>query len=186
VVALMHERTRFNMGFGIDENTALIYLGSKDMVKIAGAGGVTIINTQDARFSYVKELPCIENLLVSYLGEGDTYDIKTGIVTPAEGKKPTRGNEYYNISNPGQAGVLSANSTAFSNLATISLIDNKGAEVVKNISLSDQESGFMVTLYKTPVSEGFYTDKPDDEDHYTVINLRMDIVPVQVTISILK
>jgi cyanophycinase len=185
-VALMHEKSRFKTGFGVDENTALIYLAGQNFVKVAGTGGVTIIDAKDARFSYIQGMPCIENLTVSYLGEGDTYDALTGIIIAADGKKPTRGNEYYNIENPGQAGVLSANSTSFSNLATISLIDNKGADKVSNISFTDQESGFMVTLSKTPESEGYYTDEPDGEDHYTVAKLKMDITPVQVTVSPLK
>jgi hypothetical protein len=44
----------------------------------------------------------------------------------------------------------------------------------------------MVTLSKTPESEGYYTDEPDGEDHYTVAKLKMDITPVQVTVSPLK
>jgi cyanophycinase len=186
VVALMKEKPRFNMGFGIDENTALIYIGSKNQVKVAGASGVTFINASDARISYIQDLPFIENLSVSYLEEGDSYDATTGIITPAEGKKPTRGNEYNNIPNPGQAGILSANSTIFRDLITINLIDNKGADTVRNVSFADQNSGFLVTFIKTPLSAGFYTDKPDDADHYTVTNIRMDITPVQVTISPLK
>jgi len=186
VVALMNEKPAFNLGFGIDENTALIYLGSQNLVKVAGAGNVTVIDASEAKLNYIQGLTEIHGLQVNILENGDAYDGNTGQIIPAEGKKPTRGNEYYNIENPGQAGVLSANSTSFSDLATISLIDNKGADMVSNISFSDKESGFMVTLYETPESEGFYTDQPDGEDHYTVVKLRMDIAPVKITISPLK
>lgn len=186
VVALMNEKPRFNIGFGIDENTALIYIGSQNLVKVAGASGVTIINATNASLSYIQGLPHIENLLVSLLEEGDSYDGTTGQISPSVGKKPTRGNEYYNIENPGQAGILSANSTIFRDLVTINLIDNKGADTVQNVSFVDQNSGYLVTFIKTPLSAGFYTDKPDGEDRYTVTDLRMDITPVQVTISPLK
>jgi len=186
VVALMNEKPGFTIGFGIDENTALIYSGSQNLVKVAGGSGVTMINSTDARISYIQDMPTIENLLVSYLEEGDSYDATTGIITPAEGKKPTRGNEYYNLQNPGQAGILSANSTIFRDLVTINLMDNKGADTVHNVSFSDQNSGFLVTFYKTPESAGFYTDKPDGEDHYTVTDVRMDITPVQISITPIK
>jgi hypothetical protein len=182
----MKEKPKFNMGFGIDENTALIYIGSQNLVKVAGASGITIINAMDAGISYIQDLPKIENLSVSYLEKDDSYNATTGIVTPAQGKKPTRGNEYYNIQNPGQAGILSANSTIFRDLVTINLIDNKGADTVQNVSFSDANSGYLVTFIKTPLSAGFYTDKPNGEDRYTVTDLRMDIIPVQVTISPLK
>lgn len=186
VVALMNEKPDFNLGFGVDENTALIYIGSLNLVKVAGAGGVTLIDASNASLSYFQGLPAIENILVNLLQEGDSFDGAKGLIIPSVGKKLTRGNEYYNTENPGQAGILSANSTSFSDLATVSLMDNKSADSVQNISFSDQHSGFMVTLYKTPRSAGFYTDQPDGEDHYTVTRIRMDIVPVQVTISTLK
>jgi cyanophycinase len=186
VVALMKEKPRFKMGFGIDENTALIYLGSQNLVKVAGAGRVTVIDGTNASLSYFQGLPAIENLLVSLLEEGDSFDGATGQISPSAGKKPTRENEYYNIENPGQAGILSANSTSFSDLATISLVDNQGADSVQNVSFSDPQSGFMVTLSKTPLSAGFYTDQPDGEDHYTVTNLRMDIAPVRISITPIK
>jgi cyanophycinase len=186
VMALMHEKPAFNKGFGIDENTALIYISSQNLVKVAGASGITMIDATNATISYFQKLPEIQNLVVSYLEKDDTYNATSGIITPAAGKKPTRGNEYNNIQNPGQAGILSANSTSFRDLITTNLLDNKGADTVRNISFSDQNSGFLVTLSKTPSSAGFYTDKPNDEDRFTVTGIRMDISPVQVTISPMK
>jgi cyanophycinase len=186
VVALMNEKPRRTLGFGIDENTALIYLGSENLVKVAGAAGVTIINAKDASISYVQKLPDIENLTVSYLDEGDSYDVVTGTITPAADKKPTRGNEYYKVHNPGQAGMLSGYSNSFPDLATVNLMDNKSTDTVRNISFFDQNAGFMVTLSKTPSSAGYYADRPGDGDHYTVTNIRMDITPVQVSVTPLK
>ena len=183
IVALMNEKTRFNIGFGVDENTALIYLGKQNLVKVAGASSVTIIKTADANISYVQKLPKIENLLVSSLDEGDTFDPATGIVTPASDKKPTRGNEYYNVENPGQAGIFSGYSTSFRDVITVSLIDNKGADTVHNLSFCDKGSGFLVTLYKTPLSAGFYCDRPTEGDRYTVTNVRMDITPVSISVT---
>ena len=186
VVAVMSAKPEYSLGFGIDENTAVIYLGKSNLVKVAGAGAVTIINASEASLDYVERLPDIRNLQVSILEEGDAFEGATGQIIPADGKIPTRGNEYYNIENPGQAGILSANSTSFSDLATISLMDNKAADKISNISFTDKESGFMVTLYETSESQGFYTDKPDGEDHYTVTKIRIDITPVKITVLPLK
>lgn len=186
IMALFHEKSRFNLGFGIDENTALIYNGKQKILKVAGASGVTIINIATATLSYIQDLPKIENLKVSYLEDGDIYDFTTGKIIPSEGKKPTRGNEYYNIGNPGQAGVFSSYSSDFKDLITKNLLDNKGTEKVSNLSFYKEDSGFMVTLVKTAESEGFYTDKPDGDDHFTVTNILMNITPVQVSIAPLK
>lgn len=185
-VALMHVQKQFNTGFGIDENTALIYIGRQKLLEVAGASGVIMINTAEAGISSVQNLPFIQNLSVSYLQEGDSYDFANHKIIPAEGKNPTRGNEYYKVQNPGQVGVLSGYSGSFTDLITKNLIDNKEAGKVQNISFFTPESGFMVSLTKTPESEGFYTDKPKGDDRYTVTNIRMDIIPVQITISPLK
>ncbi|HNS17005.1 MAG TPA: cyanophycinase [Bacteroidales bacterium] len=186
VVALMDETYGHIHGFGIDENTALIYSSSKNLINVAGTGGVTIINRADATISYVQGLPNIENLSVSYLEEGDVYDCTTGMITPADGKKPTRGNEYHNIPNPGQAGILSGYSETFRDLLTINLMDNKGSDSVRNITFYDDRSGFQVTLSKNPESVGFYAEQPYGTERYTVANVRLDIAPVRVSIMPLK
>jgi len=186
IVAMMHDDKKTTIGFGVDENTALIYNGKKKMLYVAGAAGVTIVNTVKASVSYKKNLPEIENVILSYLEEGDTYDITSGKITPAPGKKLTKGNEYYDISNPAQAGMFSGTASNFLNLLTVSLMDNKAVDKVTNLNFSDKDSGFLVTMSKTPESEGFYTDKPDGKDRYTVTNVRMDISPVEIIISPLK
>lgn len=182
IVTLMHEKADYHLGFGIDENTALLYESGKKLIKVAGAGGVTIINVSEANISYSDNLPAFENICLSYLENGDMYDVSGGKIIPAPGKKPTIGNEYYNIQNPGQTGIFSAYSSDLKDLITIGLIDNKGVDSVKNLSFYNQNSGFLVTLSKTPHSEGFYTDKPDGAGHYTVSNVLMNIIPVKVNI----
>lgn len=186
IMVLFHEKEKFETGFGIDENTALIYLGKEKKLKVAGAGGVTIVNTREAEIEYHKKLPHISNLMISYLEDGDFFDIESKDILPAKEKKTTVGNEYYNIKNPGKTGILTGNLSGFSELITKNLIDNKGTGQVENLSFYENDAGFLVKLSKTSGSSGFYTDKPDDDDHYTVVNIRMDITPVAVKISPLK
>ncbi|MEI6433699.1 MAG: cyanophycinase [Bacteroidota bacterium] len=183
IVALMNEKNRFTLGFGVDENTALIYLGKQNLVKVAGASSVTIIKTAEAGISYIQNLPEIKNLLVSSLDNGDTFDPVTGIITPTGDKKSTRGNEYYNVENPGQAGIFSSHSASFHDLITVNLIDNKGADTVHNLSFFNDSSGFIVTLSKIPISAGFYCDRQNEGDRYTVTNIRMDVSPVHISIT---
>jgi cyanophycinase len=183
IVALMKGKPKFNLGFGIDENTALIYISSQNLVKVAGVSGVTIINTTAATVSYFEKLPKIENLSVSYLDEGDSFDVETGIIIPAADKRPTLGKEYYNIQNPGQAGILSGYSNSFLDLITVNLMDNRGADTIHNISFYDHTAGFQITLSKTTSSAGYYVDRPGDGDHYTVTNIRMDITPVHISVT---
>jgi len=186
IVAMMNDSNPINRGFGVDENTALIYNGKLKMLEVAGAAGVTFVNTADATKTYLNKLPKIENIQLSYLEDGDTYSIATGEITPAAGKKPTVGHEFYHVANPAQAGMLSGTATTFLQLITINLIDNDGVNKVQNINFVDESSGFMISLSKTNISSGFYTDKPDGNDRYTVTNIRMDILPVSINLTPLK
>ena len=186
VMVMMHEKKTVNLGFGVDENTALIYNGKLKTLKVAGAAGVTIVNTTDATISQVQNLPLIKNVMISYLDEGDVYDISTKKIIPAEGKKSTISNEFYNVSNPAQAGMFSGSATNFLNLVTVNLIDNKAVNKVSNLNFTGADAGFLVTFSKTPESKGFFTDKPTGKDKYTVIGIRMDIEPVQITTTPLK
>lgn len=186
IVAMMNDKNPIHRGFGVDENTALIYNGKQKMLEVAGAAGVTFVNTTNATKSYHNMLPKIENIQLSYLEDGDTYSVATGEITPAEGKRPTVGHEFYHVSNPTQAGMLSGTATTFLQLITINLIDNDGVNKVQNINFVDENSGFMITLSKTNNSAGFYTDKPDGNDKYTVTNIRMDILPVSINLAPLK
>jgi cyanophycinase len=186
IVALINNREKYQLGFGVDENTAMIYEGKKNLIKVAGSGGVTIFNITDVNISFIQDIPCIENIRVHYLEEGDSYNIASGTITPHEGKQPTLGREYYNIENPGQAGIFSGYTSGFHDLITINLIDNKGTHQVQNLNFFDQGSAFQVILYKLNESIGYYTDEPDGNDHYAVANVRMDIIPVKVSVTQLK
>ncbi len=184
IVAMMNDTKKEPLAFGVDENTALIYIGKQKILKVAGAAGVTVVKTKDAKISHIRKLPKIENIGISYMEDGDTYEIGTGKITSAEGKTNLKGKEYNNISNPAQAGMFSGSASNFLNLITTSLMDNKAVDKVTNLNFTGKESGFQVTLSKTPKSVAYYSSKPDDR--YTIIDIRMDITPVTITTTPLK
>lgn len=186
IMAMLHEKDNLSLGFGVDENTALIYCGKDKKLEVAGASGVTIVNTSETQITYYKKLPCISNVIVSYLENGDSYDIANGMIIPAEGKKNVSGHENSNIANPLQTGMLSGSASDFKNLITVNLMDNKAVSKIENINFTDKETAFLITLSKTLNSQGFYTDKPDGNDHYTIKDVRMDIVPVKIQYKSLR
>jgi cyanophycinase len=179
IVAMMNDTKKEPLAFGVDENTALIYMGKQKILKVAGAAGVTVVKTSDASISHIQGLPKIENIGISYMQDGDVYEIGTGKIIPAEGKTNLKGKEYNNISNPAQAGMFSGSASNFLNLITTSLMDNKAVVKVTNLNFTGKDSGFLVTLSKTPQSVAYYDSKPDDR--FTVIDIRMDIEPVKIT-----
>jgi len=183
IIALLYSIDRFNMAFGVDENTALIYSASDRRIHVAGEAGVTIIDASEATVSYVGNLPDIKNLAISYIEEGDTYVVPSGEIIPAMGKKATRGNEYYVRENPAQGGILSPNGATFLDVITYNLIDNKASDTVSNLSFAGDEIGFLLTFTKKPESKGYYAESAEEEDLYTVSDIRLDITPVKVTIT---
>lgn len=186
IVALMNTKDRFPKAYGVDENTALIYSAADQNILVAGAAGVTIIDASAASVEYIQGLPDISNLSISYLENGDRYNITTGVLTPSKEKKATRGNEYYKREHPAQAGILSGNGATFRDVITINLIDNKGSDTVSNLSFNDSENGFLLTFTRKPESQGYYIETPEGEDKYTVSDIRLDISPVKVNVSKLK
>ncbi|MCX6267367.1 MAG: cyanophycinase [Bacteroidetes bacterium] len=181
--AIPGNREMNTLGFGVDENTALIYYAKEKKMKVAGVGGITMLDTKNARFTRVGKLPVIENLLLNYLEEGDTYDFTTGMIAPAEGKLSTREKEHYSEQYSGQTGILSPNPATFRDLYTIYLADNKVSDTVSCISSTGENSGFMITLYKTPATTCFYPEKPDRSDRYTATGIGMDITPVHISVT---
>lgn len=182
IIALMHSKDKYNMAFGVDENTALIYSAADRTIQVAGTGGITIIDASQASMEMKDNLPVITNLSISYLEQGDTFLAVSKTIIPEEGKKATVGHEATNRKNQFLGGILSPSSGSFQDIITYNLIDNAGSESISNLSFTGDGAGFLLTFSKKPESQGYYLDK-DEEDHYTVSDIRLDVAPVKVTIT---
>lgn len=79
LIALLNSKTRY--GFGIDENTALFVMG--DHAWVTGEYGVFIIDTDGIR---IDDHQNIRNIQFSYLDDGDSIDLDTGMVHVAQDK----------------------------------------------------------------------------------------------------
>ncbi len=183
IMALLNSKEKFNLAFGVDENTALIYSATERKIKVAGAAGLTIVNAKEAEITYRQGLPDIQNLSLSYLENGDEYLVPTGELIPEKEKKATRGNEYYKRERPAQAGILSANGSTLRDVITINLMDNKAVESISNLNFTDEENAFLLTFTKKTTSQGYYYENAREEDEYSVSDIRMDISPVKITIT---
>lgn len=181
-VALMHTPEYRSVAFGVDENTAMIYDSQKQEIKVAGTGGVTILDGSSARLQKVKGESSIENLRVSYLEEGDHYALADRKINPASGKKPIEGDEYYDHEFSFQTGIFTGESVSFRELVTSELMDNKGANKVKHLCFDDSDTGYLISFLKDNVSRAFRNDHLTAHGGYTLAGIRMDIQPVTITI----
>ncbi|HUF49362.1 MAG TPA: cyanophycinase [Longimicrobiales bacterium] len=71
LIVAVDELTEFDLGFGIDENTALVTEGTT--VWPVGASGVVVLDARDAH----KQGSTLSNLRVHLMGSGDRYDVAT-------------------------------------------------------------------------------------------------------------
>lgn len=183
MVAVGDHRSTYPLGWGIDENTGLLFDRNLRIIEVVGAGSVTLVDAREATMEKTQIGYSLKKYKISILEHGDKVLMHPFSLVAATGKKPTRGHEYYNIAQPVQSGVMSGYSATLRDLATISLIDNKGTERVENLSFSSHETAFKLTLIKLPGSEGYYTSQPDGDDHYTVWQVGCEITPVKVTLT---
>ncbi|XP_076436143.1 cyanophycinase-like [Babylonia areolata] len=85
-------------GFGVDENTALVITqpGTPQAEgKVIGEAGVTFFDLTTAFVDPSEQDFAIRDVFVTYLTQGDTFNLYTHTVTFASDKGPLQGNELY-------------------------------------------------------------------------------------------
>jgi len=81
-------------GVGIDENTAIAIVNN--IFEVVGFNGVYILNTTKSRGSVSNSEPFYyDNIQITYLTKGDTYDMNDGTVTFASFKQDIHGREEH-------------------------------------------------------------------------------------------
>jgi cyanophycinase len=178
-VGLSTERQR--VGYGIDENTALIVDLATGRASVAGAGRVTRLKATE---SFPAQPPySIHGVQLASLGAGDQIDLKSGTVTPAGDKSPTVEAEYYRIERPASTGVLSSYGS-LNQVLSMKLIDNALAdEAVSYLIDENRDFAYRLVFSKTADSRGYWTYRHGQEDHYTVTGIELSIEPVEFTIK---
>lgn len=176
-------QTHQRFGFGIDENTALVYYGRENRMMVAGAAGVTIFDTEDAAFSHADSMTNMSNLKLHFLTQGDQFFFDTYQVVPAEGKQPyvDRMPVSQSISIPG--GIFSTSETAFYPLLTRHLFGRQPVAVVKNLQFLSEQTAISTTLMRTSETKAFYLEDENGNDHFTITGLRLDIEFVSVSLK---
>jgi len=168
-----------NMGFGIDEDTALVVKGNE--VEVVGTAGVTIVDTSMATFKSYK-LGLVSNVKVHYIETGDKYNLITGKFSINEAKETTEGYEYY------RGNTLNTDIFAkdiAKQAMTTDLVDNTATESIgisfemKNKNIGD---GIHVTFRKGIDTEGYW-GKINGLETYAALNVYMDMLPIQVNIK---
>ncbi|MDK2909957.1 MAG: hypothetical protein PWR20_1524 [Bacteroidales bacterium] len=181
-MALFEYSDKYSLGFGIDENTALIYNLKSRFITVKGKGGVSLLDISSARYQKKGDMPCLQNMGLSYLTVGDSLKLGSMQFIPAKNKLKVTGSENYQITELPYTGLLSGTGFTLMDFISVYLIDNKSLDTISTITFNSQGLGFKKELRKVKITEGFMADLPDDEK-YSFYGVRLDIIPIQVEIK---
>ncbi|WP_066310595.1 cyanophycinase [Bacillus sp. FJAT-29814] len=182
LVATQYNKTRY--GFGIDENSALVYYGADDSIEVVGESGLLIVDLKEATTPKGKRF-AMNNVTMHYLEKGDRFNVTAGTFELNKKHETTKGIEYYS-KNPMATDIFGAK--VLKKVLTEDLIDNeaKKAEAIW-FDMEDEKKGigFKFTFRKTDKTEGFW-GRIDKVGSYAALNVQMDVEPITIKIQIDK
>jgi cyanophycinase len=172
------------LGLGIDENSALVVQNRREVEVIGYKGAVMLDLSQAASDKSIKQFN-LANVRISYLDQGDRLNLDSKIVTPAASKlagKIDPKQPYHSA--PRFYGDVLGNTAVVDLLQD--LIDNSQQQVI-GLAFGDEtpsanaknRSGFEFKFTKVAESVGYYSGASGAEST-TVLNVRMDVRPVQM------
>jgi len=167
----------YKLGLGIDENTAMV-VGPQREVEVIGYKGALVVdlssaNAQEGAFN-------ISNVRLSYLDNGDRFNIASHAFTPAPDKADGRldpSRPYYR--EPLFSADILGNSTVVDLMGK--LIDSDQPEAI-GLTLDSANSvqpdlGFEFRFSRTGDSVGYMSAATEA---YSIYNVRLDIRPIIV------
>ena len=170
----------YKLGLGIDENTAMV-VGPNREVEVIGYRGALLVDLSKARQDGPQGGPLsVNNVRLSYLDNGDRFNLATQTFTPAPDRADNRvdpARPYYR--EPLFSADILGNSTVVDLMAK--LIDSDQPEAI-GLSLDSPNGvqpdlGFEFKLTRTGDSVGYQSFLTEQ---YSVYNMRLDIRPIVV------
>jgi cyanophycinase len=167
----------YKLGLGIDENTAMVVMPSRD-VEVIGYRGALVLDL--SRATVHEGAFNVSNVRISYLDSGDRFNIATHEFTPSEDKAdgkldPSR--PYYR--EPLFTADILGNSTVVALMSK--LIDSDQPEAI-GLTLGSPNGvqpdlGFEFRFTRTDESVGY---ESPTTDAYSIYNVRLDIRPILI------
>ncbi|HEX9171322.1 MAG TPA: cyanophycinase [Telluria sp.] len=168
----------YKLGLGIDENTAMVVSPNRD-VEVLGYKGALLIDLGQA--SVQEGVFNMSNVRLSYLDNGDRFNIASHAMTPSadklEGGKVDQTKPYYR--EPLFSADILGNSTVVDLMGK--LIDSDQPEAI-GVTLGSAHGvqpdlGFEFRFTRTGESVGYMSAATET---YSVYNVRLDIRPIVI------
>ncbi|GAB2518038.1 cyanophycinase [Microbulbifer agarilyticus] len=169
------------VGYGVDEDTALLVNLDAKSMKVLGAGNLVVVDGRAAQFAAAESVFAAKGLRLSVLSAGDTLAWETGEVMIAGSETP--GQEAFGYHAAQGAGIALANQR-LDHLLGFSLLDNREVRELRRYAFSDETGqGVLFQFQQTEQSRGFWRYGSGTKDQYSVVDVALDVVPVAVTVT---
>ncbi|MEV4783499.1 cyanophycinase [Burkholderia sp. LMU1-1-1.1] len=169
----------YQIGLGIDENSAMVVNARRD-VEIIGYSGALLLDLSAAITDRGIKGFNISNATISYLDRGDKFNLVSREFTPSADKADNK----LDPNQPDMRGTVYTNDILGNNAVLdlmVNLIDNAQQEAIGiafgNPRDSSPDLGFEFRFSKTINSVGYSST---EVEAYSVLKLRMDIRPIQL------
>ncbi|OWQ91575.1 hypothetical protein CDN99_10580 [Roseateles aquatilis] len=183
----------YRLGLGIEENTAAVIHDQR--VDIVGGRGALLVDLRDARSDPSLDVLNVRGARLSYLDNGDSHDLRTGVTMPAARKTAAGGPMPVRVSAAGpstagrgpvdsfQPDILGDNRIV---QAMTELLTSPATEVramasrVRPGATADRDrTGFVFRLYRGADTQG-WIDGDGDGNDVTLLDVRLDVRPVRL------
>lgn len=169
----------YQLGLGIDENSAMV-ITQQDELEVIGYKGAIVIDLSDVNTDVAIPEFNMRNVKIGYLDHGDQFNLRSKKLIPSEDK----------IHHPINPAASSSDQAIFSNdiLGNNAvtdllgqLLDNQRASAI-GLAFGDgtderPELGFEFEFKRTSETVGFLSDSSES---FTALNIRLDIRPVKI------
>lgn len=181
----------YRLGLGIEENSAAVIHGPS--VDIIGARGALLVDLRSARTDPTLDMFNVQNARLSYLDNGDHYDLRSGQVTPEQRKTPLPEARVIRASHqmPSpvstfQTDILGDNRIvqAMAELMTAPSgeVRAMAARVRPGATEPRDRTAFVFRLYRGEDTQGWFNSQGDADD-ITLLDVRLDVRPVPVPLA---
>jgi len=189
VLAALFFLPRVDLGIGIDEDTAAIFYGDRNVVEVVGRSGVLLVDVSQVLPTARRGGVPIKNIVLHYLEAGDLYHLDTNRFEIHAGRKLIeKGKEYYD-SSPLQTAIFGKD--AVKDIITAGLVDCSVTEAagigftldkLENKNQSSIGNGVQLKFRKGKETQG-YSGTIDGKETYSALNVYLDIIPVNVGVE---
>lgn len=170
------------IGYGIDENTALVVDLPTRTAQALGAGSVTVLDARQARTRVSRDGFAISGVSLSLINAGDKVRLADlGLLAMADKEPLELADGYY--SHPPQSGAgMALPNAGLEEALGVELVDNVTSTRLERVSFRTDGRGVRYVFTEGPDTIAAYGPDADGNNRYAVGGVLFSIEPVRVTV----